>query len=591
VRFLNGVGRLAPGVSIERAREELAAVAAGVAEENPESNETLVGASVVPLRDVLVGDVQAALWVTLGAVGLILLIACANVANLLLARGRGRRSEVAVRMSLGAGRRRIVRQLLAESLVLGLTGGLAGVGLAFLSIRVFLSRAGDLLPRSGEVGLDASVLAFALGLTGLTTVLFGVLPALRAAGVSLDEALREGGRAGGGGGRSVAPRRVLVAGEVAVAVVLLVGSALLVRSLTRLYRVDPGFDPEGVATMTYLISTDVYPEREDYMAFYRRTLEAVGRIAGVEAVGTIRRLPPRGGGEQWEIAIPGIFEPGPEDDHDVDAVHVGGDAFGALGVRVLEGRVFDERDGSDAPRVVVVDETLVERFFGGRDPVGRSVTLGGDTGWEIIGVVEAVHHHGLAEPPRPTVYVYQEQNSRVGLTLVARTRGEPEALLPELRNALTTLDPNQPITELAPASAALDEATARPRFLTSLMGAFAGLAAVLAGLGVYGVIAYTVRQRLREIGLRMALGARGEDVVGMVVRQGMAPAILGLALGLAGAALLSRFLESLLFEVEAVDPAAYGAAALLLGLVALAACVVPAARASRLQPMGVLRNE
>jgi predicted permease len=592
VRFPSAVGRLAPGATVARATDELSATASALAETHPDSNEGLHAATVVPLRESLVGDVRASLWLVLGAVTFILLIACANVAGLLLARGSQRRGEIAVRVSLGAGRERIVRQLLAESLVLGLGGGVLGVGVAVWGTRLFLARAEGLIPRASEIGPDAVMLACAAGLTLLTTALFGLLPALRAGEASPASDLRGETRSASRGPEAVRLRRWLVGAEVAVAVVLLVGATLLVRSLAELRSVDAGFEPEGAAALTLTLVQEKYPTRAEYLAYYRELLAGMRRIPGVEAVGSMRRLPLRGGGERWAFDIPGVYAPAPDEDPDIEGIHVGGDAFRALGIEVVAGRTFGARDDADAPLRIVINRALERRYFQGIPPVGRTLRLGGELEAEVIGVVEDVHHVALAEPPVPTLYLHMEQNARIGMAIVVRTASgvEPASVLAAMRDVVVGVEPDQPVTDLAPVAAVLQASIARPRLVTQLLGGFAGLAALLAALGIYGVIAYTVRQRVREVGLRMALGARAGDVVGLIVRQGMMPALLGLVVGLAGAAAGSRLMESLLFGVEPLDPRSFVAAGAFLAALALAACALPAAWAARLQPAEVLRD-
>ncbi|MEJ2540773.1 MAG: ADOP family duplicated permease, partial [Gemmatimonadota bacterium] len=389
VRFMWAVGRMAPGTSVARVDQELDGIAAGLAAELPATNQQLTAATVEPLRDVMVGDARSSLWLVLGAVGLILLIACANVAGLLLARAGSRRGELAVRMSLGAERGRVIRQLLAEAGVLGVLGGLLGFALAWAGTRTVLRLGADLIPRSTEIGLDAGAFAFAAVLTLGATLLFGVLPALRATGGGGRAALASGGR-GAMSGSGVGLRRVLVGAEVAVSVVLLVGAALLVRSFTALQSVDPGFEPEGLATMTLTIAQENYPQRADYMQFYRSIMERLEDLPGVASVGSIRRLPLRGGGETAGFSIPGVFEPSEEGAPDVELVHVGGDAFTALGVPVVEGRDFDTMDDETAPLRLVVNEAFARTYAPNQRLVGRTMLVYGGDEAEIIGIVGVV---------------------------------------------------------------------------------------------------------------------------------------------------------------------------------------------------------
>ena len=592
VRFMFAVGRMKPGVTVAQADQELDGVAAGLAAEMPATNEQLTAATVEPLHDAVVGEARTSLWLVLGAVGLILVIACANVAGLLLARAGSRQGELAVRMSLGAERGRVVRQLLAEAGVLGVLGGILGLGLAWAATRAVLVFGADLIPRSTEIGLDAGAFAFAAGLTLAATLLFGVIPALRATDGGGREALAASGRGATGRG-TVGLRRVLVGAEVAVSVVLLVGAALLVRSFNELQSVDPGFDPRGLATMELTIAQENYPERADYMQFYREIMEGIEGLPGVTAVGSIRRLPFRSGHESTDFAIPGVYEPTSDESLGVELVHVGGDAFTALGIPVLEGRGFTALDDGDAPLRLVANEAFVRTYTPDDPLLGRTVTVYGGDEAEIIGIVGNVRQRGLDVPAEPTLYINQEQNSRIGMGFLARVEAgtDPLQVAAAMRETVVRLDSDQPVREVASMEAVVAESLASSRFLTLLLTAIGILAALLAAVGVYGVIATTVRQRTREMGLRIALGADRADVVGLVVRQGMVPAAVGVAIGLAAALAVSGVMESLLFEIAPLDPWAYGAAALLVGLLGLVACGLPAAWASRLEPARVLREE
>ena len=592
VRFLHGVGRLEEGVTLEAARDELSGVAAGLEREYPDANAGLGAATLVPLRDVVVGrDVERALLVVMGAVAMILLLACTNVANLLLARGARRRRELAVHMSLGASSGRLVRRLLVESCVLAMAGGALGSALSWWGGNWLLSRSADVLPRTGEVRMDGAVLGFAVLLTLATVALFGVVPALRSTDLAVADELKEGAPGSGTGVRGARLRRGLVAGQVAVAVVLLVGAGLLVRSLGELGRVDPGFRSRGVVAMNLTISDAKYPERADYMSFYHRLLEEAGRLPGVETVASIRQTPLRGGVEQIPFSIPGIHEPTDEERSAVDLVQVSRDLFRTLGIRLLAGRSFTGSDGADDFPAAVVNQALVDRYFGGVEPVGRTVLVGGDYEAEGVGVVEDVRHHDVAEPPAPTLYLHQEQSPRRGVTVVVRTDGQDGPVMAGLRTIVSELDPDQPITELTTLSRVMSDSLARPRFFTLLLGAFGALAMVLSALGIYGVVAYLTRGRTREVGLRIALGATGREVVGLVMRQGMLPALAGLGVGLAAALGLSRLMESLLYGVTAADPVTYLSVAVGLFAVAALACLVPARRASRVDPVAALRSE
>jgi predicted permease len=451
---------------------------------------------------------------------------------------------------------------------------------------------GGLIPRSAEIGLSGGAFLFAFLITLAATLLFGLLPALRATDGGARAALAAGGR-GATGGAAVGLRRILVGAEVAVSVVLLVGAVLLVRSFSALHSVDPGFEPRGLATMTLTITQDRYPEREDYMRFYREILEGIDALPGVATVGSLRRLPLRGGGESVGFHIPGVFEPAEDEAPDAELVHVGGEAFAALGTAVLEGRAFTPQDDANAPLRLIANEAFL-RAYSPNDPLlNRVIRVYGDQEAEIIGIVADIHQRDLQGAPEPTLYIHQEQSSRIGMGFVARAESgiDPLQVAAAMRDVVVGIDSDQPVREVASMEAVVSEALSSSRFLTLLLTVVGGLASVLAAVGVYGVIATVVRQRTREMGLRMALGADRTNVIGLVVRQGMVPAIPGLGVGLAVALGISGVMESLLFRVAPLDPWAYMAAAFLVGLLTLGACGLPAAWASRLEPARVLRGD
>jgi len=591
VRFLQAFGRLAPGVTYAAAQQELEAIASSLAETYPEANAGVTAATVAPLRDWLVGDVRQALWVALGSVGLILLLACSNVANLLLARSTARMREVAVRMSLGAPSERIVRQLLTESALLATIGGLLGVALAWLATRTLSGTADSLLPRGGEIGLDASVLGIALLVTVLVPALAGLLPAVRGAQVAPAGELR-GGR--GGGREGIRLRRALVGAEVTLAVLVLIGAGLLGRSLLELARVDPGFETENRIAMTLTIADMKHPERSAWMGIYHEILDRIEAHPEVVSAGAIRYLPFRGDGEALPVRVEGLYEPSPEEQRYARMFQVSEGLFDALGVRLLRGRVVTRADGPDDPLVVVVNEAFQRAFFAGEDPVGRRFSVGGGDGApqaEIIGVVADVRHGGLAEEADPAAYVRNDQVPRIQMSYVVHAGSDPLALVGVLRGIVREVDPDQAITEIVPLADLAEAELARPRFFTTLLGIFAVLALTLAAVGVYGVLAYLVRSGMRETGLRLALGASAGRVAAEVVGQGMRPVLAGLALGLAIATLLSGFVRSLLYGVEPLDLATFGLVAGVLAFVAVLACLVPAWFATRVDPMVSIRGE
>jgi putative ABC transport system permease protein len=589
VRFLDAVGRLAPGATVERATEDLGSIATSLSTEYGDTNEGLERATVEPLRNTMVGDVRTPLLVLLGAVGFILLIACANVANLLLARGTGRRTEVAVRTALGAPKGRLVRQVLTESVVLAGLGGAAGVALSFASLRGLATWSVGVIPRATEVGPDLLVLAFAVGMSVLTGLLFGVLPALAISGSNVAEALKVGGR--GAGRARGGTQSWLVGAEVAVAVVLLVGAGLLLRSLWLTQRVDPGFVAEDRLAVTLTISASKYAERPAYMAFYREALDRFGRLPGVVEAGSIRDFPMQGAGEQTEWGVVGDNRSTTEDERYAQFLQVSPGLFRSLGIELRQGRAITALDTEEAPLTVVINERLARLAFGGELAVGRTLLIDGGAEVEVVGVVADVKHFSLREEAPPVVYVSQERIPRRGMTFVLHTAGNPLAAVAGVRQVLADMDPDQPISEVAMAGAVLSDSVAQPRFFAALLGVFALLALVLASLGIYGVISYQVGQQTREIGIRLALGAERGDTVRLVLRGGMVPAVLGTVIGLGAALALTRVMGALLFGVGSADLPTYLGVATVLLFVAGVACLVPARRATRIDPVGALRAE
>ena len=595
LRIMAAVGRLAAGTTPAQARADLTAIASALSREYPETNAGLEAAGVVPLREAIVGNVRRALLVLFGAVAFVLLIACVNVANLLLARGMGRQREMAVRAAAGAGRVRIVRMLLAEGLVLGLVGAVVGCVLAFWGVDLLLRRSAGVIPRAHEVAPDAGVLAFAVVTALLATVAFGLFPAVATARSDPARHLREGG--GDRGATRLRARGGLVAAEVAIAMVLLVGAGLLIRSFWTLRNVDPGFRTDGALAVSLVIPSSRYLERERYLAAHDQILERLRAIPGVEVVGSIRNLPMRGAGESilWEVvgepAVPLAQRPS------ADVLQVTPDLFRALGVPLLRGRTVAATDPPAGARavsqslVLVVNETFARKAFRGADPLGRAIRVdGGDEG-TIVGLVGDVHQRALETPPAPTIYVPLQQAPRRAMTFVIRTAGDPLAVAPAAHAAIREVDPRQAITELTSLDAVVHGSIARPRFFTVLLTGFAALAIALAVVGIYAVLAFAVQQRTREIGIRIALGAERRGTLRLVLRQGMTPVLAGVAAGLLAAAGLTRVMTGILFEIRPFDPGTYGVAALAVAGVALLACWIPGHRATRVEPMEALRYE
>jgi predicted permease len=590
--YLTVLGRLAPGATVEGATADIAGIFAQLATEYPETNGS-IRSRVIGMREDLVGDVRPALLVFSGAVALVLLIACANVANLLLARASAREREMAVRAAIGAGRGRIVRQLLTESLLIAALG--AGLGLALAAVGLDALRAmnAELLPRFQEVHIDAMAVGFALLLALGTGLLFGLAPALRLSANALGGALREGTRSAAGGA-ALRLRNALVLAEVALALVLLVGAGLLLRSFQQLNRVDLGFQPAQLLTYRVVLPTAKYDSAALLPPVYDEIAQRTRAIPGVRSAAVAGDLPMNGSG-YLSFAIDGRVPP-PDAMEDVQPFAVSPDYFATLGIPLRSGRLFTASDAPGAPPVALVNEEMVRRYFDGRDPIGRRVTFGdpadsSSVWWTVVGVVGDVAQEGVTAKPYAQLYRPLAQSPRRGVFVVARTTVAPMAVASGARAALEAVDPELPLTSLMTMEERIGENLLRPRVNTLLLAVFAGIALALAAIGIYGVISYAVAQRTREIGIRMALGATAGDVKRLVVRQGMTPALLGVALGAVGALAATRLMASLLYGVTATDPLTFVVVALFLGAIALLAAYVPARRATRVEPVTALREE
>jgi predicted permease len=590
-RSLNVLARLKPGVTMAQANEELAAISGRLEQQYPDSNAGL-SLSLTPLHEDIVGQVRPALLVILGAVGFVLLIACANVANLLLARAASRQKEIAIRTALGAGRLRIVRQLLTESLLLALMGGGLGLLLATWGLDLLVAVSPSDLPLMGEVGLDTQVLGFTVAVSVLTGILFGLAPALQASRLDLNESLKEGGR-GSTEGRRNRVRSLLVISEIALALVLLVGAGLLIRSFVTLLNTSPGFDAGAVLTADIPLSRSRYPDAEKQSAFVQQAIQATSHMPGVASVAAVNILPLSGNGRQSSFTIEGRPVPNGQEP-DAEASTVSPEYFRTMGIPVIRGRTFNEGDKRDTPWVVVISETLARKVFPGEDPIGKR--LGIDDGrppFEIIGIVGDVRHEKLETESYPEYYrsFYQSPERQVNLVVRAAPSTDPATLQMAVRNAIKQLDREQIVWETKTMEQWRAESVARRRFNMMLLGLFASLALLLAAVGIYGVMSYTVTQRTHEIGIRLALGAQTRDVVRMVVRQGMTLALIGVGVGLLAAFGVTRVMSSLLYGVTSTDTLTFGAVSLLLVVLALLACLIPARRATRVDPMTALRYE
>ncbi len=588
--------RLRGGVSLDAARREIAAITAGLEREFPGTNRHV---AVTPLLEKVVGDVRPALLVLLAAVGLVLSIACANVANMLLARSSARQREVALRSALGASRGRTIRQLLTESLVLAVAGGAAGAAFGAWALKVLVTLAPEGIPRLAEVRLDPRIFLATLGVSLLSAVLFGLAPAIQSSDVRLQDALNEGGRAGSGreGGRL---RNVFVAAEVAIAIVLLIAAGLMTRSFFALQAIDPGWNPAGVVTLEVSVSGTRHAAPALRAPLYREILDRLAAVPGVAAAGAINHIPIAGDIWRFPYAVEGrpAALPGESPSAAYRAVLPG--YLSAMRLPLVRGRDVTLADDDGGARVVLVNERLAARQWPGEDAVGRRIMLD-DVNWlTVVGVVKNAVRSEWSEAPEDEVYLPAFQTRELMnsphpmaayLTYVVRTDGDPAALAASLRAAIRSIDPTLPISEVRTMRSIVAQANARARFQMLLLAAFAGAAALLAAVGIYGVMSYAVSKRTREIGVRMALGAEPGQVLRLVVGQGMAVALAGAGAGLVAALLLTRLMASLLYGVGATDPPTYASVAALLLAIALTASWLPARRAAHIDPMKALRSE
>ena len=599
--YLTVLARLAPGVTPQQGTLELDRLGRWLRENHP--NENRDRAIVMrPLVEEIVGDYRPRLFVLLGAVGFVLLIACANVANLLLARGAARARETAIRAAVGAGRRHLLGQALTESLVLAVAGGALGLLVAYWGVAALARFGPEDVPRLSRTQVDGPVLGFALGITLLSGLVFGLAPALRTAGRLPHEALKEGGRSGSRAGSRDRLRSLLVVAEIALALVLLTGAGLLIRSAVALNGVDPGFDPRGVVAGRVSLPAVAYESPEQATAAFSRIAERIGAVPGVEASALVTTAPLEDGSTNGLVPEGRPLDLGSAINSALRVVTPG--YFTTLRVRLVRGRTFTERDRSGAPMVMVINETLARQAFPGQDPLGKRIACcemdpDGGPGWkEVVGVVADVRAEGLARDAVPEFYLPMLQSPRAAwtwndrtMTVVARSGSDAVSLLAPLRRAVAEVDPALPLYNLGTMQGRVVESLAQSRFSTMLLGVFSLIALTLAALGVYGIISYGVAQRSQEIGIRVALGAQRGDVLVMVVRHGASLAAIGLGVGLTGAFLLSRFLGSLLYQVSPTDPPTFAAGTAVLGVVAVLAALLPARRAAMTDPMTALRNE
>jgi len=600
-RFLRVIGRLKPGVTLAGARLEMEGIARRL--ERTYAENKGVGVLIIPFRSDLVGDLSTSLWMLQGAVAFVLLIACANVANLLLARSSSRRKEIALRSALGAGRKRLVRQLLTESLLLAVAGGALGTLLAAWGLNLVQALVPEDLPRVDQIALDGHVLAFTAGLSLLTGVLFGLLPARRATRVELVDSLKEGGRQMHAGRRNRRTLKLLVVSEVALSLVLMVGAGLLTNSLLRLRAVKPGFNPENLLTVQLSLPVSKYPDAAKKGEFFRQALSGIGSMPGVLHAGATNDLP-LGSTEfnryyQMTEAEGRKSATRPEQEPPVAVFEVTPGYFRAMGTPLLKGRPFGEQDDAGTPAVAIVNEAYLKRYLPEGEPLGRRIRLGSPESWypwmTVVGVVGEATLERLGQLPFPMVYTPHLQGTAIGTTstmiLAVRTDGDSPGLAAAIRAQVHRIDPDQPLGEVRTMSSLVSRSLVEPRFQTVLLALFACLALVLAAIGIYGVIGYSVKARTCEIGIRVALGARPRDVLQMVLQEGAALIVVGVVAGAAGALAVARLLSKFLFGVSATDPLTFVMVSLLLAGVGLLACYLPARRASKVDPMVALRFE
>ena len=585
-------GRLKSGVTLARAHTEMSAIATRLAAQYPEVN-TGWNVKLMPLLEFMVRGIAPALLALLAAVAFVLLIACVNVANLLLTRAAGRQKELAIRAALGAARARIVRQLLTESLLLALAGGALGLLLARWGVDALLALTPPDLPRLGEVALDGRVLMFTLVAALLTGLLFGLIPAWQASRPNLHETMKDGGR-GSTEGRQFT-RSALIVLEVAAALVLLVGSGLMMKSFWRLLQVDPGFRPENALAVSVELPDKKYAKEDQQAAFFQRLIEQVRTLPGVQSVGATSNLPLNSADFVlgFEVKEQAPLSPGVGQSTNFYAVSA--DYFKAMGISLLRGRGFTERDNADAPKVAVINEAMANKLFPNQEAIGQHITFdrrNNNLAWfEIVGIVRDVKEYGLNQQTPLQTYEPYLQQTLPAMTMVVRTAADPTNLSAAIRNEVRQLDAAQPISDIKTLNQIVSTSIGSQQFVVLLLGLFSVVALLLAALGIYGVLSYAVTRRTHEIGIRLALGASARDVLRLVIGQGMKLAGIGVMVGLVAAYALTRWMETLLFQVKATDPLTFAAIAALLTLVALLACWIPARRAAKVDPMIALRCE
>ena len=593
--FLDVIGRIKSGITLKQAQAEMETIAARLAKEYPKYN-TRIGATVTPLHEEIVGDIKPALLVLLGAVGFVLLIACANVANLLLARAAVREKEIALRLALGASRSRLMRQFLTESVLLALLGGGFGLLLAFAGTRVLKTFVPATVLQAQTINIDAKVVVFTALIALVTGIVFGLAPAMHASHSNLNESLKEGGRDSAAGRKGNRLRGLLVIGEVAVSFILLIGAGLLINSFLHLRNLDPGFRTDHLLTMKIDLSELKYPDGERRSLFFEEVLRRIRVLPGVQSAAVAGNLPFTYNGDSATIAVEGIPDPPPDQWPDVIYRAIGPGYFSTMGIPIARGRDFTDQDKGDSKKVVVISEKTAQHYWPGQDPIGKRLkpsATNSDVPWrEVIGVVKDVRQNDfIAQPKMQMYFSYRQMKDLAANALVVRTSVEPMSLATSVRNAIWAVDKDQPVADIDTMDYIVSQAIARQRFSMLLLGSFAALALVLAAVGIYGVMSYSVAQRTHEIGIRIALGAQRGDVVGMTMKQGLKLVGVGLLIGLASAFLLTRVMASLLFGISPTDPATFASICVVLLGVAALASYIPALRATKVDPIVALQAQ
>jgi len=588
---LSVIGRMKPGVSLQQAQMEMSTIATHLAQQYPQSNAER-GIRLITLQDQVVGDIRLALLVLIAAVGFVLLIACANITNLMLARALRRQKEIAVRTALGATRLRLVQQLVTESLILALLSGALGILLAFAGVEFLVRISPGTIPRLEEISVDMRVVGFTVVISVLTGLIFGLVPALHASKPNLNESLKEGkGTSGSGTGRQRA-RRWLIVTETALALVLLIGAGLLIKSFLKLSGVEPGFNPNNTLTMAVTLFPPKYKTRADLNSFYTQLRQQIETVPGVQAAGATSHLPFSGRDYGLDFDIVGHPPASPGESMAARYRVISLNYLRTMEIPLLKGRDFSESDRREAPPVVLINETLAHRYFTNEDAIGKFVNLEGyETPRQIVGVIGSVKHVKLDTEAKPEIYAPQMQAPQPTMTIVVRTSSDPLNFVNAIRNQVAAVDKDQPVYNVKTMDQYLSESVAQPRFRTTLLGAFAAVALILATIGIYGLISHSVSNRTRELGVRVALGAKPRDLFKLVVGQGLLLAFEGIVIGLIAAFFLTRIISALLFGVSTTDPITFIAIPLLLIGVAFVASYLPARKAMKVDPIIALKNE